>query len=160
MMLASSWAQIYCLYIRLSSKKQKKKKREFSRKGWVLSDHLGDRNLPKGYTEYFIPDTSSPLECQPGSLMLRAAPAKHRPADGTNTLDGFHLCVNFCHTDPWPLFYKSELSNRRKEKTCAWGSHSDAVVIYQNIPIAQPTLWEPNKHPDKLQIVAKCYAVK
>lgn len=120
-MLASSWAQIYCLYIRLSSKNRKKKikKREFSKKGWVLSDHPGDRNLPKGYTEYFIPDTSSPLECQPGSLMLRAAPAKHRPPDGTNTLDGFPLvCELLSHRPMATILPKWAEQQEKREDLC------------------------------------------
>lgn len=66
----------------------------------------------------------------------------------------------FCQMGPWPHFYQSELSNRRIEKSCIWGAHRDAVVIYQNIPVAQHTQWELNKHPDKLQMVAKSYAEK
>lgn len=46
------------------------------------------------------------------------------------------------------------------EKSCTWGTLSGAVVIYQNIPIAQHTQWGPNNHPAKLQMEAKSYAEK
>lgn len=156
-MLASSWAQIYSLYIRLPSQNRRKRVQQ---KRMVLSDRLGARNLPKRYTEYFLPDTSSPLGSQTALLTLRAAPSKRRPANGMNTLNGIHLCVKFLSHGSMATFLPSESSNRRKEKSCTWGTHSDAVVIYENIPIAQHTPWEPNKHPDKLQMVAKSYAEK
>lgn len=156
MLLASSWAPIYSLYIRLPSQNRKK---WVHQKRVVLSDHLGARNVPKRYTESFH------------LWYLISARIPDRLAHAQSCTIQMQTYWWNKHTRWYPLvcelfvtWVHGHISTKVNwaigEKSCAWETRSDALVIYQNIPIAQHTQWEPNKHPDKLQMVAKSYAEK